>query len=283
MKRYISLDTAIQQVYNLEWRVQKDGKKSRKHALTFAEYYGLNSNLNDLSTEDVRLYKTYLRDQLNYSKASINRKLASISKIVTYCRGLTGFVFKHGLPLIEYERENNQRKFVFTSELLTELQETTKLMGYGYLCGLWTTLVETGCRLSEILMLEWTDIEPEFITIIDTKNGEDRVVPIFDEVKHILDERKRQGLARPFPYRVAHTQYVWGLVKKEMGMSNEKGFVIHALRHTSITRMLSQRIGIEVVQRIVGHRDIRMTQRYNHPTKEQLRFALKQGRKNKNG
>ena len=60
-----------------------------------------------------------------------------------------------------------------------------------------------------------------------------------------------------------------------MGMQGEKDFVIHSLRHTYITRLLRRNIGIEVVQKVAGHRDIRMTQRYNHPTKDDLRNSLK--------
>ena len=62
--------------------------------------------------------------------------------------------------------------------------------------------------------------------------------------------------------------------KKKLGMEHEKDFVMHSLRHTCITRLLNKKIGIEVVQKIVGHKDIRMTQRYNHPTKDNLRDAV---------
>ena len=57
-------------------------------------------------------------------------------------------------------------------------------------------------------------------------------------------------------------------------MEHEKDFVMHSLRHTCITRLLKKKIGIEVVQKIVGHKDIRMTQRYNHPTKDDLKEAV---------
>ena len=38
--------------------------------------------------------------------------------------------------------------------------------------------------------------------------------------------------------------------------------------------MLRNKIGIEVAQLVVGHKDIRMTQSYNHPTKEELRSSM---------
>ena len=59
-----------------------------------------------------------------------------------------------------------------------------------------------------------------------------------------------------------------------MNMTGEKDFVIHSLRHTCITRLLNRKVGIEVVQIVVGHNDIRMTQRYNHPSKEDIKSAL---------
>lgn len=279
MITHISVQQAIEKVWQSEWKDQKDGIQSRKNALVFAEYYGLNSTLNKLSTEDIRLYKAHCRGTLQYARATINRKLASVSKLITYVRGVRGFRFTWGTPLVEYETENNQRKFVFSSELEQKLRITCSQLGYGYLNGLWITLIETGCRLSEILNLRWTDIESEFITIVDTKNGEDRVVPIFEEVQDVLQEKKRQGLSKPFPFKSRHVEYVWTLIRKEMNMQDEKDFVIHALRHTCITRLLKQKVGIEVAQRIAGHRDIRMTQRYNHPTKEDIRDVLKLKRK----
>ena len=64
------------------------------------------------------------------------------------------------------------------------------------------------------------------------------------------------------------------MIRKKLGMQHESDFVMHSLRHTCITRLLKKKIGIEVVQKIVGHKDIRMTQRYNHPTKDDLKNAV---------
>ena len=109
----------------------------------------------------------------------------------------------------------------------------------------------------------------------DTKNGDNRYVPIFDKVKDILAKRKERGFARPFPYSLSSVENCWKKIRRAMGMEGEKHFVIHSLRHTCITRLLRRKVGIEVVQKIVGHKDIRMTQRYNHPTKDDLRQAVK--------
>jgi len=271
----ITVNKAIEMVATREWVSQKNGKASIKNARVFGSWYGLDNFLNEVSTDTMREFKFYCKDKLTYSPATTNRKLAAVSKLITYATGLREFSFKWGVPKIEYEKENNQRKFVFTPQLESKLITTTALCGYGKLTELWICLIETGCRVSELLNLTWSNIEGDFLRLTDTKNGDERFVPIFDRVKQILERRRKENLIRPFPYSLTTVENNWRTIRKKMGMQGEKDFVIHSLRHTYITRLLRRNIGIEVVQKVAGHRDIRMTQRYNHPTKDDLRNSLK--------
>jgi len=248
---------------------------SVKNAEVFMNWYGANKPFKHLTTDILRNFKFYCKETLKYKAATINRKLASVSKLITYSRGMGGFSFTWGIPMVEYETENNQRKFIFTSEIENKLLQTSTSCGYNELNDLWVCLVETGCRVSELLKLTWENIEGEFICLKDTKNGDTRYVPIFDKVKSIFKKRKQLNLISPFPYKLHVVENSWSMIRKKMNMQNEKDFVIHSFRHTYITRLLKRRVGIEVVQKVVGHRDIRMTQRYNHPTKDDLRDALK--------
>ena len=271
----ITVNKAIEMVATREWVAQKNGKASIKNAQVFGSWYGLDQYLNEVSTDTMREFKFHCRDKLTYAPATTNRKLAAVSKLITYATRLREFSFKWGVPKIEYEKENNQRKFVFTPQLESKLITTTALCGYGKLTELWICLIETGCRVSELLNLTWSNIEGDFLRLTDTKNGDERFVPIFDRVKQILERRRKENLIRPFPYSLTTVENNWRTIRKKMGMESEKDFVIHSLRHTYITRLLRRNIGIEVVQKVAGHRDIRMTQRYNHPTKDDLRNSLK--------
>jgi integrase len=271
----ITLETAITKVSNLEWLNQKNGKLSIKNAEVFAKFYGFQSILNELATENVREFKTHCKGKLEYKNGTINRKLAALSKLCTWARGVKGFQFKWGLPLIEYEKENNKREFVVSKELQSKLLLTARSNYRDDEADLWECLILTGCRLSELLNLTWDRIKDGFIYLIDTKTGDDRFVPIFEEVERILTKRKLMGLEKPFPLSIHAVEHAWGMVRKKLGMEHEKDFVIHSLRHTCITRLLKKKIGIEVVQKIAGHKDIRMTQRYNHPTKDDLKDAIK--------
>ena len=270
----ITVREAIVKVSTQEWSRQKNGTLSIKNAERFGLFYGLDNFMNDLATENVREFKHHCRTVLSYKHGTINRKLAALSKLCTYSRGVKGFQFTWGLPLIEYETENNQREFVVSKELESKLLMTARLNYRDDEADLWECLIFTGCRVSELLNLTWDKIKDGFLHLVDTKTGDDRFVPIFDEVEKILAKRKKMGLEKPFPLSIHAVEHAWRMVRKKLGMEHEKDFVMHSLRHTCITRLLKRKIGIEVVQKIVGHKDIRMTQRYNHPTKDDLKNAV---------
>ncbi len=274
LDRTVTVQQAITEVYDMEWSRQKNGVLSVKNAEVFGNFYGLDNSLNEVATENVRQFKHFCKSTLLYKNGTVNRKLAALSKLFTWARGLKGFRFTWGLPLVEYEPENNKREFVVSNELQSKMLLTARLNYLEDEADLWECLILTGCRVSELLNLLWSDVQDGFLHCRDTKTGDDRFVPIFEDAKKIFAKRRKQGLEKPFPLTIHSVEHHWRALRKKLGMEHEKDFVMHSLRHTCITRLLKKKIGIEVVQKIVGHKDIRMTQRYNHPTKDDLRDAI---------
>lgn len=272
----VTTDEAIKEVYLMSWKNTKDASGSLFNANVFGEWYGFSKFMNDLDTQNIRQFKNYCLNDLKYKPATLNRKLAALSKLITHLRGIRGFRFEGGVPMVEYARERNARTFVVNDNLENLIVNTSNSTRYHYLTDLWRVLINTGCRLSEILSLEWEDILENYIFIPEdrAKNGESRHVPIFEDTLKIFKSKKEAGLPRPFPYTIFHCEYAWRKIKKQMGMEKEKEFVIHSLRHTCITRLLKRKVGIEIVQRIAGHKDIRMTLRYNHPTQQDIYDAV---------
>lgn len=273
----ITVTYAINNVFLQVWSRQKDGLASLRNANVFKNYYGEINLMNDITTDTVREFKFFMKDRLNYSMGTINRKLASLSKLITYVRGCRAFVFTWGQPIIEYERTNNRRKFIFSTDMEEKLISKSNELGHTNKTSLWIFLIDMGCRLSEALKLTWEDIDfkYKFVKFKNTKNGEDRDVPMFERVEQILKDRREDGHKSPFSFSISSVEWTWRKIRRELGMDKEKDFVIHALRHTCITRLLKRRIGIETVQLVVGHSDIRMTQAYNHPDKFDIRDTLK--------
>lgn len=272
----IKVADAIEKVNTMEWSTQKDGYNSLRNANVFKDYYGAANFMNDVSTDTIREYKYFMLNTLKYSRGTLNRKLASVSKLVTYVKGCRAFVFNWGQPIIEYERTNNRRKFTLSTEVEEKLIRKSNELGYAEKTCLWIFLIDIGCRLSEALKLKWEhiDFQNDFVKFVNTKNGEDRDVPMFKRVRDILEQRRERGLKSPFGFSISSVEWTWRKVRRELGMDNEKDFVIHSLRHTCITRLLKRKIGIETVQLVVGHSDIRMTQAYNHPDKFDIRNTL---------
>lgn len=73
--------------------------------------------------------------------------------------------------------------------------------------------------------------------------------------------------------------YQWVQVCTAAKLVDEQGkprYTLHQLRHTRGTELLEEGKSIEVVQRVLGHRDIRSTQGYAELNEAQVRAALEQ-------
>jgi len=72
------------------------------------------------------------------------------------------------------------------------------------------------------------------------------------------------------PYGDVKTGW-WSALKK----AKIEGFRFHDLRHTFGSRLGMAGVDIRTVQELMGHKDIKMTMRYSHPTPEHEKNAVK--------
>lgn len=137
-------------------------------------------------------------------------------------------------------------------------------------------LIFTGCRLGEILTLEWrfVDFEKKRMTLPDTKTGR-RVVPLSDLAIETLEntpvmgefvirgrcsDKPRSDLKRPW--------------KKLCSNASLDGLRIHDLRHTFASHGIEQGLSLHVVGKLLGHKSLETTARYAHLHDRSLRIAL---------
>jgi integrase len=129
----------------------------------------------------------------------------------------------------------------------------------------------TGARRSELLKLEWSDVDVKAGSILlrDTKNGDDRRVPLIGEVRARLAERakvRRLDDARVFPGCSSNTEppldRTWGTAKAEAGVDN---FRIHDLRHSCGSYLARAGASAFQIAAVLGHRSgPGLTARYVH-------------------
>lgn len=140
----------------------------------------------------------------------------------------------------------------------------------------------TGVRRAEALALEWSDIDEEegLILIRGTKTeGSYRTILLTDEVRHILDEQRKQNEADKqnrgrgvFPFSAGYVSHAF----KQLCPAHH----LHDLRHTYITLCAESGVNVRVCQQLVGHATAAMTlDVYTHvmdgyKRKEAAKFTL---------
>ena len=125
-------------------------------------------------------------------------------------------------------------------------------------------LVDTGARLSEALRLRWRDVSGPWVTFWDTKNGAARTVPLTSRLATILKTRRATSPASPFPLTYRRIHRAWRQVRRHLGLSADRDFVIHALRHTCASRLAQGGADLGLIKEWLGHKTLAMTLRYAH-------------------
>lgn len=140
------------------------------------------------------------------------------------------------------------------------------------------TALETAARLSELLGLTWGNVGEDTARFLDTKNGEDRTIPLTPRAKSLL--RAARGLPGasghgPFDsLTVAQVGALWDRMRRDMGLEGDDEFVFHMLRHEAISTMADRGASAFGIAAVAGHKSISTTQRYVKAGLGSMREAL---------
>ncbi|MCI0381088.1 MAG: tyrosine recombinase XerD [Gemmataceae bacterium] len=153
------------------------------------------------------------------------------------------------------------------------------------------TLYATGCRASEVVELRRADLflDSGFCKCFG-KGGKQRVVPLGAPAIAVLraylrEQRPESVRANPeAPWvfvsrggRALTREMLWILVKKYVRRAGLTGSVSpHTLRHSFATHLLSGGADLRTVQELLGHANIRTTQRYTHVDRARLKAIHRQ-------
>ncbi|MGF6663724.1 integrase [Paraburkholderia atlantica] len=139
--------------------------------------------------------------------------------------------------------------------------------------------INTGLRRSELLRLEWKSVDLKARTITvephTSKTKRRRVIPMNREVYETLMAWRRQvKWARVFTNEIGEPLREvrdWDAVKRAAEIKN---FRFMDTRHHTATRMVNEGASQYHVQKILGHADGRMTQRYMRARETKLAEAV---------
>ena len=128
-------------------------------------------------------------------------------------------------------------------------------------------LMLTGCRLGEVLSLEWDWIRGKRIHLPDSKSGP-RTVWLSSAARAVIDAIPRYSPdcpflfpARPPTRHIGGIEYQWHRIRNEAGLP---GLRIHDLRHSWASVAAMNGVNMVTIAKLLGHALVETTERYTH-------------------
>lgn len=204
----------------------------------------------------------------NYQFTSISQQNQVINSI--------RFLYKFGLDKkydkVSFKRPKSEKKLprVIDGEFIKEkLSKIENLKHKAIL----TLTYSVGLRVSEIVNLKIEDIDSKrmLIHIKNAKGRKDRIVPLSPNVLNLLREyfkefRPTQHLFNgqvTNQYSVRSCQQIYKKYIEESGH-------IHTLRHSCATNLLENGTDLRLIQKILGHSNVKTTEIYTHVSNQML-------------
>lgn len=136
-------------------------------------------------------------------------------------------------------------------------------------------LMLTGCRLGEILSLQWDFVTAHHLELPDSKTGKRRIPLPREAYEVIMSLDRRAGnpfviLGETEDSHLVNLQKPWNRIKKAAGLADVR---MHDLRHTYASVAVMSGIDPFLPKEIMGHRNLATTLRYAHFADEAVQRA----------
>ena len=232
----------------------------------------------DISRADIAKLMTSLAD----TPAMANKVLTLLSKAFNLAE-IWGWRPEGTNPCRHVGRyqEDSRERFLSQSEL-TRLGQTlaeaeTSWGTSPHAIAAIRLLILTGCRSSEILKLQWDDVDFErrCLQLPDSKTGKRQVVlnthalQILADLEHLPDNPHVIPGNKPGSHR-ATLQNTWNRIRREADIEDVR---IHDLRHTYASYGVNGGQSLAMIGKLLGHRKVQTTMRYTHLADDPLRQA----------
>lgn len=240
--------------------------------LTISSYLGDLTQLEELSQKT--LTKLDTTDILKFlstfeNKRTLNRKLSSINTFFHFCHKQDFTHEKIKIPMAKVPKD--LPKYMSSEEILQGLKniDRSQVMGlrdYALILFLYAS----GCRISEALNVQRSDIVDGWLKIRFAKGEKERIVPLAPIAVQALEMyMQEQDMASSYLWLnykgdVLSRISAYKIVKKYLGVSP------HVLRHSFASSLIIGGADLRVVQELLGHSSLETTQIYTHIQKQNL-------------
>ena len=246
--------------------------KNYKSALMGLIHFVKDQPLATLTIEELKNYLHFLSQKLKKSYSTINIVLNAYK---FYREQVLG---EPKLPYFKlpYAKVPDQLPKVFSKNEVKAIFNHT----IGLKCQIAFRLIyAAGLRVGELCQLKCSDIdfERKTIRIEQGKGKKDRIVMLSEklipDIKDYLQKKQPktyfvENSETHEPLSTRTLQIVFAEATTKAGITKSAG--IHTLRHSFATHLLEAGTDIRYIQVLLGHTDIRTTQRYTHVSSEAI-------------
>ena len=226
-----------------------------------------------LRPEQLRRYLVYCNEKLRLSENTLHSRINALKFYYEQVLGREKFFFEIPRPKrpLLLPRLLNEKELSALFNALENKKHKAMLF----------TAYSAGLRVSEIVNLRIADIDSMRMQILvaRAKGKKDRYVNLSPVLLDILRQYITQYKPRPrlylfeseqtfTAYPARTVQQIFSNAKQRAGIRKEVG--IHSLRHSFATHLLDKGTDIKYIKDLLGHFNIRTTERYLHVSKKQL-------------
>lgn len=266
-------------LYNLavqtRWKYLKSSKMLAMNGELVRDYFGENFLVANITTSMVREMGTEFGEKRGNGGSTLNKKLSALSVMLDIAED-EGFITSK--PKLKRYPESTHRVRFMTLEEEAKAHQYCERMGFTDLSDFIVLAIDTGFRRGELLQLLYADCSGDVVVshADETKGERARAVPLTARAKAVIARRKQGG--QPKVFQGLSPRILTARLKAlavHMGLSEDKQFVLHMLRHTCASRLAQSGTNAPLIQKWLGHSSLATTQRYMHLTPDSLLEGVK--------
>lgn len=237
--------------------------------------------------------RAFLRDgeAESWSPSTARKYLMLISAVFTTAVKRWGYSLENPVRSVEVPSNGVGRTRRLEQGEYDQLLASVKRCRCPYMPALFVLAVETAARRGELLKLNWTDVDLNVGTAIlrDTKNSEDRIIPLSSVARQTLGllPRNINGRVLPINENKARSAFDIALLRARHtyerecvadGKNPNAAFLtdlrFHDLRREGTTRLFERGFDIMEAASVTGHKTLSMLKRYTNLRAEDLALKL---------
>ena len=209
------------------------------------------------------------------SGSTVNRNMAVLSAVFKVAVKELGWVAKNPVVNVTRFAEGKGRERFLTEKERDRLFERCEASPCAALLPLVKLALATGARKGELLSLQWAnvDLDRRVVRFTDTKNGDQRTVPLAASAVATLKawRANRLPVGPVFAVNIGTIDQSWQEARAGAGLDDVR---FHDLRHSAASYLAMSGASLMDIAAILGHKTLAMVKRYSHLSEQHTTAAI---------